>query len=419
MVKETKFYDLLGVTPNASEQELKKAYRKLALKYHPDKNPEAGDKFKEIAMAFEVLSDPKKRKIYDEGGEQALKEGTPGEGFSFHNPMDIFDMFFGGGGRSRGPRRGKDVVHQLGVTLEELYNGATRKLAVQKNVVCDKCEGRGGKAGAVQACSNCRGSGMEVHLRQLAPGMVQQIQTVCRNCQGQGEVINAKDRCKKCEGRKVNREKKILEVNIDKGMKDGQQIRFTGEGDQDPELEPGDIVIVLEEREHETFIRRSRDLILKLTINLNESLTGFKRVIGTLDQRSLLIESRPGEVIRHGSYKTVEHEGMPTYKNPFEKGRLIIHFTVEFPPTGFLSEKELKQLRKLLPPGQEVIVPDDAEETVMTEFDPEMDARQQRDERMRSQFGGRGGFMRAAAGGADSDDEDGAGGGQRVQCASS
>uniref|UniRef100_A0A1I8G3G4 J domain-containing protein n=1 Tax=Macrostomum lignano TaxID=282301 RepID=A0A1I8G3G4_9PLAT len=318
MVKETKFYDLLGVTPNASEQELKKAYRKLALKYHPDKNPEAGDKFKEIAMAFEVLSDPKKRKIYDEGGEQALKEGTPGEGFSFHNPMDIFDMFFGGGGRSRGPRRGKDV----------------------------------------------------------------------------------------------NREKKILEVNIDKGMKDGQQIRFTGEGDQDPELEPGDIVIVLEEREHETFIRRSRDLILKLTINLNESLTGFKRVIGTLDQRSLLIESRPGEVIRHGSYKTVEHEGMPTYKNPFEKGRLIIHFTVEFPPTGFLSEKELKQLRKLLPPGQEVIVPDDAEETVMTEFDPEMDARQQRD-------GGRGGFMRAAAGGADSDDEDGAGGGQRVQCASS
>lgn len=143
MVKETGYYDCLGVAPTATADELKKAYRKLALKYHPDKNPTEGEKFKLISQAYEVLSNADKRRIYDEGGEQALKEGSGGGGF--HSPMDIFDMFFGMG-RSRadrgGPKRGKDVVYQLSVSLEELYNGNTRKLAVQKKVFCDKCNGR-------------------------------------------------------------------------------------------------------------------------------------------------------------------------------------------------------------------------------------------------------------------------------------
>ena len=148
MVKETKFYDLLGVKPGASESELKKAYRKLALKFHPDKNPgpEAGEKFKEISMAYEVLSNEDKRRIYDAHGEQGIKEGGGGGG-GFSSPMDIFDKIFGGGmggmggGRSRGPRRTKNLMHQMSVSLEEMYNGATRKLALQKNVICSDCDG--------------------------------------------------------------------------------------------------------------------------------------------------------------------------------------------------------------------------------------------------------------------------------------
>lgn len=413
MVKETKFYDILGVSPTATVPELKKCYRKLALRFHPDKNPEAGDKFKEISEAFEVLSDEKKRRIYDEGGEQALREGGgEGHGFNFHNPMDIFDMFFGGaGGRGRhggGSRRGKDVIHQLSVSLEELYNGTTRKLAVQKNIICDKCNGIGAaRADAVQTCSTCRGSGIELHIRQLGIGMVQQMQTSCRSCRGKGQVINPKDRCKKCEGKKVVREKKILEVNIDKGMRDGQQIRFHGEGDQDVDMEPGDIIIVLDEKRHEIFTRRHMDLVMTMQLSLSEALCSFQRTIDTLDKRVLTVQNKPGEVIRHGDFRAIDHEGMPQYRNPFERGRLIIRFDVVFPPENFLRPDKLLELKRLLPRVDPVPVPVDAEECILHPFDPEKD----------SSRGRPGQHSRAEA--YDSDDDNEMGGGQRVQCASS
>lgn len=400
MVKETKFYDILGVKPGCSQNDLKKAYRKLALQYHPDKNPNEGEKFKQISQAYEVLSDPEKKKIYDQGGEQALKEGGGGGGFS--SPMDLFDMFFNGrftgSGRGRKERRGKDVIHQLTVTLEELYKGAVRKLALQKNVICDKCEGRGGKKGAVEQCPQCRGTGMQVQVQHLGVGMIQQIQTICPDCRGQGERINPKDRCKQCNGKKVVRERKVLEVHIDKGMTDGQKIIFNGEGDQEPELEPGDIIIILDEKEHPVFRRHNgNDLFMRMDIQLVEALCGFQKAIRTLDARELVITALPGEVVKHGDYKCVLNEGMPQYKNPFEKGRLIIQFMVQFPKT--IPPELIPALENVLPPREEVMISDNAEEVTLVDFDPETEARR-----------------RASKNAFDEDDEM-HGQGQRVQCA--
>jgi len=397
MVKETTFYDILGVKPGCSQDDLKKAYRKLALKYHPDKNPNEGEKFKQISQAYEVLSDPEKKKIYDKGGEQALKEG--GHGRDYSSPMDLFEMFFnmdgGMGGGRRSKRKNPDVIHQLSVTLEELYKGTVRKLAVQKNVICDKCEGIGGKKDALETCSPCQGTGFQCHVQQIAPGMLHQIRSTCSDCKGQGKRIRPKDRCKQCQGKKTIRDRKIFEVYIDKGMVDGQKIVFADEGDQEPDKDPGDIVILLDEKEHEVFKRNGNDLIMRMEIELVEALCGFQRVIQTLDQRDLLITSIPGEVIKPGDLKCIIGEGMPTYKEPFNVGRLIIQFMVNFPKS--IDPSVIPNLERCLPPRREVIVPDGAEEVTIVDLDPEQESRR-RDNRQAYE-------------------EDPAGGPSRIQCA--
>nr|QCY50087.1 DNAJA1B [Apostichopus japonicus] len=375
MVKETKYYDTLGVAPNATEVEMKKAYRKLAMKFHPDKNPEDPEKFKEISQAYEVLSDKKKREIYDRGGEQAIKEDASGGGF--HNPMDIFDMFFGTSSRRR-QQRSKDVIHQLSVTLEQLYNGAVKKLALQKNVLCEKCEGRGGKKGAVEKCDKCRGTGVTVQMRPIGPGMVQQIQSPCNTCNGQGEKINAKDRCKTCVGKKVIKERKILEIHIEKGMADGEKIVFSGEGDQEPGLETGDVIIVLDEKEHDRFQRRGDDLICNVTLQLVESLCGFQKTIKTLDDRELLILTHPGEIIKHEDIKVVSNEGMPLLKDSLARGRLIVHFEVKFPEKDSLDPDKLHLLESILPPREECMIPDDVEEVALEDYTRRHEGKQRR-----------------------------------------
>ncbi|KAJ3261991.1 Type I HSP40 co-chaperone [Boothiomyces macroporosus] len=380
--KETKLYDILGVSPDCSESELKKAYRKLALKYHPDKNPDAGDKFKEISHAYEVLSDDQKRQVYDRYGE----EGLSGDGGHGVNPEDLFSQLFGGGGgffgggrqQQRGPRKGKDMAHGLKVSLEDLYKGKTSKLALQKQVLCGSCEGRGGKEGSVKSCTGCNGRGVKIIMRQMGP-MIQQMQQTCPDCQGEGEVIQEKDRCKACNGRKVATERKILEVFIEKGMLDGQKITFTGEGDQAPGIIPGDIVIVIEQKEHSRFQRKGNDLYTDVKIDLLTALAGGPFTIPHLDDRVLMVNILPGEVITPGSVKAINNEGMPTYKAPFDKGVLYVKFDIEFPKPNWVDNSKLAILETVLPPRHTVDTPMDkhVEEVVLSEVDTSRQARNQ------------------------------------------
>jgi len=379
MVKETGFYDILEVKPNCTPDELKKAYRKLALKYHPDKNPNEGERFKQISQAYEVLSDPEKRRVYDQGGEEAIKgQGNGGSGL--HNPMDIFDMFFGGGmfggggGRREKERKAKNVVHQLSVPLEDLYNGTTRKLAVHKNVICDKCKGSGSKSGKKpDKCATCKGQGMTFRIHQLGPGMIQHMQSVCTDCSGSGERLSPSDRCKNCAGKRIIKDRKLVQIHVDKGMQDGEKITLAGEGDQEPDVAPGDIIIVIDEKPHPVFKRVNLDLIMPMELELVEALCGFQKTIETLDARYLVLGTIPGEVIKPGDIKCIMNEGMPIYRNPMEKGRLVIQFSVKFPAT--IPTEIVPQLEACLPPRSECIIPDDAEEVTLRDFDPKAHSR--------------------------------------------
>lgn len=406
MVKETKFYDLLGVSPLAQDTELKKAYRKAALKYHPDKNPspEAAEKFKEISHAYEVLSDDQKRDVYDSYGEEGLTGGGPG-GMGGMGAEDIFSQFFGGGfggmgGASRGPQKGKDIKHSISCTLEELYKGRTAKLALNKTVLCKTCEGRGGKEGKIKQCSSCHGQGMKFVTRQMGP-MLQRFQTVCDVCQGTGDICDAKDRCTTCKGKKTQSERKILQVHIDPGMKDGQRVVFSGEGDQEPGITPGDVVFVVDERPHDKFTRKGNDLYYEAEVDLLTALAGgeiaFPHVSGDYIKATIL----PGEVIAPGSLKVIENQGMPVYRQG-GRGNLFVKFSVKFPAQHFATEEQLQLLEKALPARKKVDIPKKAE---VDECElVEVDAR-------KHQNGGRTDAY-------DSDEEEHGQGGPGVQCAS-
>jgi DnaJ family protein A protein 2 len=347
------------------------------------------------------LGDPEKRKTYDRYGLAGL-EGQGGEG---HSADDIFSMFFGGGGgraRRTGPQKGEDIVHEIKANLQDLYNGKTSRLAINRNKLCQDCEGRGGKVGAERNCGDCNGRGVRVQLRQIGPGMVQQIQSGCSACQGTGKIMDERDKCKSCKGKKTYKDRKVLEVVIEKGMKNGQKIKFAGEADELPGTIPGDVVFVIKEVENEVFKRKGADLVTTINIELSEALCGFTKTITHMDGRVLKIDSPPGKVIKPDSVHMIQGEGMPYHGNPFTKGRLFLLFRVNFPNT--LSRKTVDTLKNSLPPGSEAMLTGNEEDHEFTPID--MKEFGQGNERMHHHQEAH-----------DEDDEDGRGGGaQRVQC---
>ena len=286
------------------------------------------------------------------------------------------------------------------MSLEDLYNGKTVKLAIARNKPCGDCEGRGGKAGAEKQCGDCHGRGQRIQLRQIGPGMVQQMQMVCPACRGQGRTMDEKDKCKSCKGQKVVKDRKVLEVNIDKGMQNGHKIKFSGEADEIPGTLAGDVVIVVQEKEHEVFKRKGADLVMNMELKLSESLCGFTKVITHLDGRTLKIEVPEGTVTKQDAVRMISGEGMPYHGNPFTKGRLFIHFTVDFPKS--LPVATVQAVKAALPKPATPMLTGEEEECNLADVDI-------------SQFGqGEGRGPKSAT---DEDDEDDMrGGGQRVQC---
>ncbi|POS85958.1 DnaJ-domain-containing protein, partial [Erysiphe pulchra] len=414
MAKDTKLYDILQVQPNCTEAELKKAYKISALKHHPDKNrsnPNAAEKFKEISHAYEVLSDPQKRQIYDQYGEEGLEGGGAANGM---NAEDLFSQFFGGGSfggglggmfggqQQRGPPKARTIHHVHKVSLEDIYRGKVSKLALQKSVICQKCEGRGGKEGAVKKCTGCDGLGMKTMMRQMGP-MIQRFQTQCPDCNGEGEIIREKDKCKMCHGKKTVIERKVLHVHVDRGVRSGTRIEFKGEGDQTPGVQTGDVIFEIEQKPHPRFQRKDDDLIYHAEIDLVTALAGGTLYIEHLDEQWLSIEILPGEVISPGK-SVFLCQGMPSHRHQIH-GNMFVQFDVKFPEKNFATTPNAYEaIKQLIPPSVKPIMPppDTMTETVYFEdVDPNDQARAH------------------GATGMDEDDDDGhPAGAERVQCAS-
>jgi DnaJ family protein A protein 2 len=304
------------------------------------------EKFKEINEAYEVLRDEEKREIYDKYGEEAVKDGSGMGGGA--GGADIFDLFgMGGmGRRSQRERKSEDVVHRLKVSLEDMYKGSTRKLQSTRNIKCPECNATGSKSGKKYRCDTCQGSGMEVKMRQIGPGMVQQIQQRCSSCAGAGFSCPPSDRCSRCNGKCLVADKKIFEVHVERGARHNSKVVFRDEaGTDSPDVLPGDLIFVLEQKPNDSFKRIGNDLFMEKSVSLVESLTGCTMHITQLDGRILEMKTPVGHVITPDSWTCIKNEGMPIQGHPFDKGNLYIHFTVEFPEK--ITEEQSNALRTI------------------------------------------------------------------------
>ncbi|MBR2249611.1 MAG: molecular chaperone DnaJ [Prevotella sp.] len=353
------YYEVLGVDKNATEDQIKKAYRKIAIKYHPDRNPgdkNAEEKFKEAAEAYDVLHDPQKRQQYDQFGFDGPGMGGFGGGFSGGFSMDdIFSMFgdvfggrgcFGGfgGGRSRQQAqfRGADLRLKVKLTLQEIATGTTKKFKVRKDVSCPHCHGSGAEAGSSsETCPNCHGSGVEIRTQQSIFGMMQ-TQSTCHVCGGEGTII--KNKCAHCHGEGVVKGEEVVEINIPAGVAEGMVVNVPGKGNAGRHNGVnGDIQVFIEEEPNDTFIRDGNNLLYNLLLDFPTAALGGTVDIPTIEGNTVKIKIEPGT--QPGKTLRLRDKGLdPVRGYGNEKGDLIVNISVYVPKT--LSKEEKKAVEQ-------------------------------------------------------------------------
>ena len=353
MAQKRDYYEVLGVEKGASEDEIKKAYRKIAIKYHPDRNPgdkEAEEKFKEAAEAYDVLHDPQKRQQYDQFGFNGpMGGGFGGFGGASMNMDDIFSMFgdifgghgfsgFGGGQRRPQQHRGSDLRLKVRLTLEEISQGVTKKFKVRKDIPCEHCHGTGAEAGSgTEQCPTCHGSGVITHTTQSIFGMMQ-TQGVCPTCCGEGTVI--KNKCKDCGGEGIVKGEEVVEIKIPAGVAEGMVVNIPGKGNAGRRNGiNGDIQVFIEEEPHELFVRDGNDLIYNMLLDFPTAALGGDIEIPTIEGGKLRVKidngTQPGKTLR------LRGKGLPAvqgYGNG--RGDLVVNISVYVPKTLSREEKE-------------------------------------------------------------------------------
>ena len=351
------YYEVLGVDKTASADEIKKAYRQKAIQYHPDRNPgnkEAEEKFKEAAEAYEVLSDPEKRKRYDQFGHAGMN-GMGGFSTGNFDINDIFSMFgdvfggrmsdmFSGGSRSHQyTPRGSDLRVKVKLTLEEIRTGVEKKIRVKKNIPCEQCHGTGSEDGRVDTCPTCHGTG---HIVRQQRGMfgIMQVQQLCPDCQGEGKRIVNK--CKHCGGEGIVRGDEIISINIPAGVAEGMQLTVPGKGNAAPHNGVnGDLLVLIEEEKHPELIRDESNLIYNLLLSVPTATLGGQVEIPTLEGKvkvTIQPGTQPGKILR------LKGKGLPTidsYGRSYGNGDLLINIGVYIPET--LNKDEKKMMEEL------------------------------------------------------------------------
>ena len=361
------YYEVLGVDKSASEDEIKKAYRKIAIKYHPDRNPgnkEAEEKFKEAAEAYDVLHDPQKRQQYDQFGFNGPGAGFGGGGFgggASINMDDIFSMFgdifgghagfgggfggFGGGGRQARPQqhRGNDLRLKVRLTLSEVATGVTKKFKVKKDITCSHCNGSGAEAGSgMETCQTCHGSGVITHTTQSIFGMMQ-TQGVCPTCGGEGKVI--KNKCKECGGTGVVKGEEVVEINIPAGVAEGMIVNVPGKGNAGRRNGiNGDIQVLIEEEPNDTFVRDGNNLIYNLLLDFPTAALGGEVEVPTISGGKVRMKVEPGT--QPGKTLRLRGKGLPAVQGYGRgNGDLIVNISVYVPKT--LSRDERKAIEAM------------------------------------------------------------------------